>query len=404
MKIPADQRNRYKYCDFHEDVGHNTSECYSLRNQIEGLVRGGLLVEFLQQIIFTEDDAYNTVQPHDDPMVITVQIANCRVHHILIDTGSSVDILFKGALEKLNLKNPCYNSYTTPLYGFTGDSVMPIKTHILPVIIGEAPLQQNIMIEFIMVDTPSAYNVILGRPFLSGIRGVLSIYHNDLKFPVGTKVGEVRGDQQAARTCYAVSTNPIELAKQCAHVTSEPSHMIPKQEHYVLEEGEVPDMIIEEKEDEERGWTGGYPAEQLEEIPIRKGDPTKVVKIGGVLDYEVRKNLVDLLEEYNDIFAWSHDEMPGIPFNLATHRLAVDAIFKQVKQKRRHFNAEQNAVVQEEVDKLLKARFIRESRYLEWIANVVMVTKANGKWRMCVVYIDLNRACPKDSFPLPKID
>ncbi|KAK0584600.1 hypothetical protein LWI29_015951 [Acer saccharum] len=117
------------------------------------------------QIIFTEDDAYNTVQPHHDPMVITVQIANCRVHRILVDTGSSVDILFKGALKKLNLKNPCYNSCTTPLYGFTGDSVMPIGTHILPVIIGEAPLQQNIMTEFIVVDTPSAYNAILGMPF-----------------------------------------------------------------------------------------------------------------------------------------------------------------------------------------------------------------------------------------------
>ena len=84
--------------------------------------------------------------------------------------------------------------------------------------------------------------------------------------------------------------------------------------------------------------------------------------------------------------------------------MAVDATFKPVKQKRRHFNTERNAAVQEEIDKLLKAGFIRESRYPEWIANVVMVTKSNGKWRMCVDYTDLNRACPKDSFPLPKID
>ena len=95
---------------------------------------------------------------------------------------------------------------------------MPVGTHILPVIIGEAPLQQNIMTEFIVVQTLSAYNAILGRPFPSGIRGVLSIYHNVLKFPVGTKVGEVRGDQQAAQTCYAVSANPAALAKQYDHV------------------------------------------------------------------------------------------------------------------------------------------------------------------------------------------
>ena len=147
------------------------------------------------KIIFTEEDVYNTVQPHDDHMVITVQIANCLVHRVLIDTRSSVDILFKGAHEQLNLKNSCYNSCTFLLYVFTGDSVMPMGTKILPVIVGEAPLQQNIMTEFIVVDTPSAYNAILGRPFLLGIRGVLSIYHNVLKFSMGTGVGEVRGDQ-----------------------------------------------------------------------------------------------------------------------------------------------------------------------------------------------------------------
>ena len=146
------------------------------------------------RIIFTEEDVYNTVQPHDDPMVISVQVVNCRVHRVLIDTGSSVDILFKGAHEQLSLKNSCYNSYTSPLYGFTGDSVMPMGSKILPVIVGEALLQQNIMSEFIVVDTPSVYNAIMGRPFLLGIRGVLSIYHNILKFPIGAGVGEVKGD------------------------------------------------------------------------------------------------------------------------------------------------------------------------------------------------------------------
>ena len=75
-------------------------------------------------------------------------------------------------------------------------------------IIGETPLQLNLMIEFVIVDTPSAYNVILGRPFLAKIRGVLSIYHNVLKFLVGTQGGQVRGDQQVARNCYMVSANP----------------------------------------------------------------------------------------------------------------------------------------------------------------------------------------------------
>ena len=58
----------------------------------------------------------------------------------------------------------------------------------------------------------------------------------------------------------------------------------------------------------------------------------------------------------------------------------------------------------DEVNKLLAANFIREVYYPEWLANVVMVKKAYGKWRMCVDFIDLNNTCSKDSFPLPKID
>ena len=58
----------------------------------------------------------------------------------------------------------------------------------------------------------------------------------------------------------------------------------------------------------------------------------------------------------------------------------------------------------EEVEKLLAANFIREVFYLEWHTNVVMVKKSNGKWRTCVDFIDLNRTCPKDSFPFPRID
>ena len=61
-------------------------------------------------------------------------------------------------------------------------------------------------------------------------------------------------------------------------------------------------------------------------------------------------------------------------------------------------------MIAEEVRKLLEAGFIREVYYPEWLANVVMVKKANGKWRMCVDFKDLNRACPKDSYPLPRID
>ena len=96
--------------------------------------------------------------------------------------------------------------------------------------------------------------------------------------------------------------------------------------------------------------------------------------------------------------------MPGISANIIQHHLNVDLEKKPVQQRRRVFTPERNKAVMDEVNKLLAANFIREVYYPEWLANVVMVKKENGKWRMCVDFTDLNNACLKDSFPLPKID
>jgi hypothetical protein len=77
---------------------------------------------------------------------------------------------------------------------------------------------------------------------------------------------------------------------------------------------------------------------------------------------------------------------------------------RPIKQKRRVFALDRNQAISDEVEKLLTARFIREVCYPDWLANVVMVKKSNDKWRMCVDFTDLNKTCPKDSFPLPQID
>ena len=82
----------------------------------------------------------------------------------------------------------------------------------------------------------------------------------------------------------------------------------------------------------------------------------------------------------------------------------VDPEKKLVQQKRRVFASERNKAVMDEVNKLLATNFIRKVHYPEWLVNMVMVKKANGKWRICVNFRDLNQAYLKDSFPLPRID
>ena len=96
--------------------------------------------------------------------------------------------------------------------------------------------------------------------------------------------------------------------------------------------------------------------------------------------------------------------MPGIDPSVIVHRLNVNPASSPIRQKKRVFTQERDKAIVEEVRKMLEAGFIREVYYPDWLANVVMVKKANGKWRMCVDFTDLNRACPKDNYPLPRID
>ena len=96
--------------------------------------------------------------------------------------------------------------------------------------------------------------------------------------------------------------------------------------------------------------------------------------------------------------------MTGISPTHASHRLNVAPSAKSVRQKVRLFHPDRHLVIQTEVDNLLQNGFIRAVKYLEWLANVVVVPKKGNKLRVCVDYTDLNDACPKDNFPLPCIN
>ena len=146
------------------------------------------------------------------------------------------------------------------------------------------------------------------------------------------------------------------------------------------------------------------PVEKLEEIPFDSSDPGRTTKIGTLANPTIRQELITFLRGNQDVFAWSYEDMPGIDPSVMVHRLNVSLAFPPVRQKKRVFAPERDQAIAEEVRKLQEASFIREVYYLDWLANVVMVKKASGKWRMCVDFIDLNKACPKDSYPLPRVD
>ena len=142
----------------------------------------------------------------------------------------------------------------------------------------------------------------------------------------------------------------------------------------------------------------------LEDIPLDENNPEKYKRVGVGMEKKTKQDLVQFLKKSIDVFAWSHKDMPGIGLSVISYRLNVCPFTEPVQQKKRVFALEREIVIKEEVQKLIGANFIQEIYYPDWLANVVMVEKANGKRRMCVDFTNLNKACPKDSYPLSHID
>jgi ribonuclease HI len=128
------------------------------------------------------------------------------------------------------------------------------------------------------------------------------------------------------------------------------------------------------------------------------------VLLGSQLSEEQEKTLIRFLFNNKDVFAWSANNLCGINRDVIDHSLNVDPSFRPRKQRLRKMSDDKVEGARNEVKRLLSAGVIREVKYPKWLANTVMVNKANGKWRMCIDFTDLNKACPKDEFPLPRID
>ncbi|KAL5545737.1 hypothetical protein UlMin_005424 [Ulmus minor] len=284
---------------------------------------------------------------------------------------------------------------------------MPLGRITLRVVFGVAPCQASVSVNFLVVDSPSVYNTIIGRETLHALRAVASTYHMLLKFPTPNGIGVVDGAQTVSRETYELATiarfrqiEPISTKRrnpgECLQVGTV-DHV-----DYGVITGAIQLGSLDPRDDfyEQRG----SPVEDLEEVQFNPGEPGKTFKIGRLLREPLRTRLIGFLREHENDFAWTHHDIPGIDPTVMIHSLAVDPKARPIKQKRRSFNPERYAAINAEVEKLVEAGSIREVQYPEWVTNVVLVKKSSGKWRVCTDFTDLNKACPKDSFPLPRID
>ena len=156
-------------------------------------------------------------------------------------------------------------------------------------------------VEFLVVDYPSAYNVIIGRPTLNKLRAVTSTYPLLVRFPTEHGIGELKGDQATARECYFASLGP------------EAKHQTMK-----INEGH---KLVE-------------PTEELEVIALDDDEPSKTTSIRTKMDRTIREAMINFLKSNLDVFAWMHDDMPGIDPATICHKLNVNPSIRPIKQKR----------------------------------------------------------------------
>ncbi|XP_066160631.1 uncharacterized protein [Oryza sativa Japonica Group] len=310
--------------------------------------------QYLNQLIsFGPEDAEGVMFPHQDPLVISAEIAGFEVRRILVDGGSSADVIFAEAYATMGLPTQSLTPAPTSLHGFGGEAVQVLGQALLLIAFGSGENRREEQILFDVVDIPYNYNAIFGRATLNKFEAICHHNYLKLKMPGPTWVIVVKGLQPSAaskgdlaiinRAVYSVETEPHER----------PKHMPKPTRH-----GKITKMQIDD------------------------ADPIKLVSLGGDMGEEEVESILEVLKKNIDIFAWSPNEVGGVPTDLIMHHLAVKPDIKPRKQKLRKMSADRQEAAKAEIQKLLRAGVIQEIDHPEWLANPVLVRKSNGKWRM----------------------
>ncbi|XP_074293746.1 uncharacterized protein LOC141620894 [Silene latifolia] len=262
---PNDDRDSSKRCEWHQDICHRTEDCYKLRREVKFQVRKGNLDHLLSRggkqdrreatnqvlpsappictkiinvitggselsgltysaakrkatgskgdhpetsyrvsqsilppVTFDETDIESGAEQHNDALTITLSIGNCTVRKALVDTGSSVNLIMLETLKTMGFDKENLIKKYVPLVGFSGETAHSVGEITIPTYIEGV----NKLVRYLVIEGPTTYNVILGRPWLHQMKAVPSTYHQCLKFPTPWGTVTVKGDQEESRNCY----------------------------------------------------------------------------------------------------------------------------------------------------------------------------------------------------------
>jgi hypothetical protein len=328
-------------------------------------------------ITFSQEDLQLKDYPHNDAMVISCVIKGFLVHNVLVDTGSTTDIIFAKAFRQMQEVEDKIHDATHPLCGFGGRQIVALGKITMSVTFGYVHNTRTEQVVFDIADMEYPYNAIIGRGTLNTFEAILHPAYLCMKIPSEQWPIVVYGSQEVARRAEGSWTD------------SKAIHNIDEAKAYQ-----------QYKHKRENVASADQPKPMLlcEDIADQK------VLLGFQLSSEQEKSLLKFLFNNKDVFAWTSNDLYGVSRDVIEHSLNVDPSFRPRKQRLREMSNDKAEGARNELKRLLSADVIREVTYPEWLANTVMVKKANGKWRMCIDFTDLNKACPKDEFPLPRID
>ncbi|GJS08449.1 reverse transcriptase domain-containing protein [Tanacetum coccineum] len=349
-----EKQNMNKFCDYHQDRGHNTNDSYHLKKQIKEAVASGRLAHLVKDIKQSDQKSKasakgkekvinmvrsqgyrkrpyekvkhwmdNTIafpsvpqyQLMDFLVVVDTMIKGFRVRKIYVDGGSSSEIMYEHCFRNLSYRTRSrLRGSQNPLVGFSGEVNYP----------------------FGVIDL----EVTMGETVMRSLGVVAPTIHSMIKFPTLNGIATIATTRETLRECGQIKE--AQALSRHARIT-DPSLMQTSSKLDNVEERRQPDK-------------GRKPPKSSvkEKTVVNDNYPEQLVTIGGGMSAEYRHTLIQTLRKNADVFAWTSADM----------------------------------IV----------------RYPSWVSNPVLVKKVDGSWRMCIDFKDLNKACTKDLYLLPEID